>query len=74
MDGSLDRTKACLEQTEENQGKVETMMEVCLEEMKVETIRASEDRSGDQQPAVVSQNPLRRRTKDDILGTTEGCS
>jgi hypothetical protein len=38
--------KACLEKVEANQGKVEIKMEACLEEMKVETVRALEDRYG----------------------------
>jgi hypothetical protein len=40
---------------------------------RVETIGEPEDRSGDQRPAVMSRNPLKRRTKDDVvLGTPEG--
>jgi hypothetical protein len=40
MDVSLETTKACLEQIEANQGKVELKMEGCLEEMEVVTIGA----------------------------------
>jgi hypothetical protein len=47
--------------------------EVPNKEAVMETIGASEDRSGDQQLAVVFRNPLKRRTKDDIVrGTTKG--
>jgi hypothetical protein len=66
MDVSLETTEACLERIEVNQGKAETKMEV-------ETIGAVEDRSEDQRPAVVSRNPLKRWTKDDVvLRTPEG--
>jgi hypothetical protein len=68
-DVSLETTEACLEKIEANQGKVGTEMEACLEEMKVETIVAPEDRSMDQEPAVVSRDPLKRRAKDDVVHT-----
>jgi ribosomal protein L25 (general stress protein Ctc) len=47
MDISLETTEVCLEMTEVNRGKVETKMEVGLEEGAVETIRALKDQSGD---------------------------
>lgn len=74
MNVSLETTKARLEKTRVNKGKVENKMEVCLEEMKVETIRAPEDRLEDQQPTMASRNLLRRWTKDNVLGTPEGRS
>jgi hypothetical protein len=37
IDVSLKTTKACLKKIEANQGKVEIMMEVCTDKMKVET-------------------------------------
>jgi hypothetical protein len=63
-DGGLSR------KIEANQEEVETKMVGCLEEMKVETIRAPEDRSGDQRPAMVYRNPRKRRTKDYVVQVT----
>jgi hypothetical protein len=66
-------TEACLEKTEANKEKVETKMEVCPEEMEVETTRAVEDRLREQQSAVIYQNPRKRKTRDDfVLVTLEG--
>jgi hypothetical protein len=47
-------------------------MEVCLEEMEVETLRAPEDQSGDQRMAMGYQNAQKQRTKDDVIcGTSK---
>jgi hypothetical protein len=48
MDVSLEMTEACLEKIEVYLKKVQNKMEVCLEEMEVETLGAPEDHSGDQ--------------------------
>jgi hypothetical protein len=66
MDVSLETTEACLEKIGANQEKVETKMEVCVEEMEVETIGAP----GDQQPAVGCRNPLKMQTKDNVVHRT----
>jgi hypothetical protein len=48
-------------------------MEVCLEEMNVETIGALEDQSGDHRLALGCRNPLKRWTKnDDVRGIPKG--
>jgi hypothetical protein len=47
MEVSLEITKACVEKTEANQGKVEIKIEACLDEIKVETIETLEDRTRD---------------------------
>jgi hypothetical protein len=53
MDVSLETMEVCLEKIEASEGKVEIKMEVCVEEMKVETIGALEDQYGDQQHLAV---------------------
>jgi hypothetical protein len=52
MDVSLETMEVCLEKMEASEGKVEIRMEVCMEEMKLETIGALEDRYGDRHLAV----------------------
>jgi hypothetical protein len=48
-------------------------MDVCIEEMEVETIRSLEYQSEDQQPATGCRNPLKRKSKDDdVYGTPKG--
>jgi hypothetical protein len=70
MDVNLDKTEDCMEKMEENPEEIDAVMEHQEdpnEEAAVETIRAFVDRSGDQQPFVGYQNPLKRRTQvDDV--------
>jgi hypothetical protein len=69
-------TEACLERktpTPEEMANAAAHPEASNGATRVETIGELEDRSGDQRPAVISRNPQKRRTKDDIvLGTPEG--
>jgi hypothetical protein len=51
VDINLETMETYLEKNEANQGKVEIKMEGCLEEMKVESIGALEERCGDRRLA-----------------------
>jgi hypothetical protein len=69
----LEEMKATdVEVSTEEIGAVAELQEVPNEKAAMETVRALEDRSGDQLPAVGYRNPLNGRTKDDVRGTPKG--
>jgi hypothetical protein len=67
-----EETKACPEQQEGIQRKeiIVSSQKFPNKEASVETIRAMEDRSGDQQLAVGYQNPWKRRIKGHVIQGT----
>jgi hypothetical protein len=63
LDVSLEMTEVFLEKIEANQGKVEIKMEASLEKAMVETIRALDDRYGDQHLTIGRRQQLKKQPR-----------